>query len=136
MEFMKNFGFLIYIFFRKILHDVPTFFDKSLIHKIKKNLKIYRIFWQVQIGGVENKKVKYNKKNKKKQIVNHKILKKKYISQINSFFKRTFRIFQKLLVKSLILPIKHHKKFHNFWTSLDRRNRKQNAKKAKKIKKK
>jgi len=30
---------------------------------------------------------------------------------MNSFFKRTFRIFKKLLVKSLILLIKHHKKF-------------------------
>jgi len=38
------------------------------------------------------------------------------------------------LVKSLTLPIKikHYKKFHNFWTSLDRRNRKQNANNAKK----
>jgi len=53
----------------------------------------------------------------KKQIVNRKILKKKIISHINIFFKRTFRIFQKSLVKYLTLPIKHHKKFDNFWTS-------------------
>jgi len=32
-------------------------------------------------------------------------LKKKYISQINIFFKGTFRIFQKSLVKSVSLPI-------------------------------
>jgi len=45
---------------------------------------------------------------------------KKIISHINIFFKRTFRIFQKSLVKSLTLRIKHYKIFHNFWTSLDR----------------
>jgi len=45
---------------------------------------------------------------------------KKIISHINIFFKRTFRISQKSLVQSLTLPIKHYKKFHNFWTSLDR----------------
>jgi len=38
------------------------------------------------------------------------------------------------LANSLTLPIKHYKKFHNFWTSLDRGNRKQNAKNAEKIK--
>jgi len=43
-------------------------------------------------------------------------LERKNISHINIFFKRTFRIFQKSLVKSLMLPIKHHKKFDNFWT--------------------
>jgi len=72
----------------------------------------------------------------KKQIVNTRILKKKIISHINIFLKTTFRIFQKSLVKSLTLPIKHYKKFHNFWTSLGRCNRKQNAKNAIKIKKK
>jgi len=46
--------------------------------------------------------------------------KKKNISHIDIFLKRTFRIFKKTLVKSLTLPINHHKKFHNFWTSLDR----------------
>jgi len=38
------------------------------------------------------------------------------ISHIKMFFKRTFRIFQKSLVKSLTFPIKYYKKFHNFWT--------------------
>ena len=33
------------------------------------------------------------------------------------FFQRTFRIFQKSLVKSVTLPIKYHKKFDNFLTS-------------------
>jgi len=42
---------------------------------------------------------------------------KKNISHIHIFFKITFRIFQKSLVKSLMLPIKHHKKFDNIWTS-------------------
>jgi len=56
-------------------------------------------------------------KIKKKQIVNRKILKKKNISHVNIFSERTFRIFQKSLVKSLTLPIKPHKKFDNFWTS-------------------
>jgi len=46
---------------------------KSLIHKIKK-IKISRIFWQVQIDEIENKM------SKKKQIVNSKILKKKYFT--------------------------------------------------------
>jgi len=53
---------------------------------------------------------------KKTQIVNRKILKKN-ISHIDIFFKRTFRIFLKSSVKSLTLPIKHDKKFDNFWTS-------------------
>jgi len=57
-------------------------------------------------------KIKKIKKNSKPQN-----LKKKRISDINIFFKRTFRIFQKSLVKSRTLPIKHHKKFDNFWTS-------------------
>jgi len=53
----------------------------------------------------------------KKQIVNRRILKKKnYFTYIYIYiiFKRTFRIFQKSLVKSLTLPIKHYKKFYNF----------------------
>jgi len=58
----------------------------------------------------------------------------KIISYINIFSKRTFRIFQKSLIKSITLPIKHYKKFHNFWTTLDRWNRKQNAKNTEKIK--
>jgi len=28
MEFMKNFGFQMSVFFRKIFHDFPKFFDK------------------------------------------------------------------------------------------------------------
>jgi len=42
---------------------------------------------------------------------------KKNISHVNIFFKSTYRIIQKWLVKSLMLPIKLHKKFDNFWTS-------------------
>ena len=61
---------------------------------------------------------------------------KKNISQVNIFFKRTFRIFHKSLVKSLKLPIKPHKKFGNFWISQGTWNRKQNEKIAQKLKKK
>jgi len=57
-------------------------------------------------------------KNKKK-IVNHEILKKVYFTYLY-FFKRTSRNFHNSLVKSLILPLKHYKKFHNFLTTLDR----------------
>jgi len=38
---------------------------KSLIHKIKKNIKISRICWQVQIGEIGNKKSKIEKKKHK-----------------------------------------------------------------------
>ena len=51
---------------------------KSLIHKIKKNIKISRTFWQVQIDEIENKmsKIIKNKKiNSKPQN-----LKKKYFT--------------------------------------------------------
>jgi len=34
---MKNFGIQMAIFFRKIFYDFPKFFDKSVIHKIKKH---------------------------------------------------------------------------------------------------
>jgi len=54
---------------------------KSLIHKIKK-IKIYQIFWLLQIDEIENK---MSKIIKKKQIVNSKILKKK-IFHISIFF--------------------------------------------------
>jgi len=87
---------------------------KSLIHKIKK-INISRNFSQLQIDEIENKMSKIIKKIKK-QIINRKILKKKYFT-CQYFFKRTFRIFQKSLVKSLTLRIKHHKNFDNFWTS-------------------
>jgi len=43
----------------------------------------------------------------KKQTVNRRTLTKKYISHINIVFKRSLRIFQKSLVKSPTLPIKH-----------------------------
>jgi len=36
MEFMKNFGFQMSIFFRKIFQDFPKFFDKISNPKIKK----------------------------------------------------------------------------------------------------
>jgi len=44
---------------------------KSLIHK-KKNIKIFRVVWQVQIDEIEKKMSKIIKKTTK-QIVNHKI---------------------------------------------------------------
>jgi len=34
---MKNFGFQMSIFFRKIFHDFPKFFDKTPIHKLKQH---------------------------------------------------------------------------------------------------
>jgi len=37
---------------------------KSLIHKIKKNIKISRTFWQVQIDEIENKMSKIIKNKK------------------------------------------------------------------------
>jgi len=46
---------------------------------------------------------------------------KKIISHIYIYFcKRTFRNFKNSLIESLILRIKHYKKFQNFLTSLDR----------------
>jgi len=49
--------------------------------------------------------IKKNKKINSKQ----QNFEKKIISHINILFKRTFRIFQKSMVKSLTLPIKHYK---------------------------
>jgi len=68
-----------------------------------------------EIENKMSKIIKNKKANTKSQN-----FEKKYISHINIFFKGTFRIFQKSFVKSLTLTIKHHKKFHNFWTGLDR----------------
>jgi len=60
---------------------------KSLIHKIKKR-KISRIFWQLQIDEIENKMSKIIKK----QIGNHKILKKKYFTYQYFFLKELLEI--------------------------------------------
>jgi len=38
------------------------YLTKSLIHKIKKNIKISRIFWQVHIHEIEKKMLKIIKK--------------------------------------------------------------------------
>jgi len=57
---MKNFGFQISIFLWKIFHDFPKFFEKSLINKIE-NIKISRLFWQLQIDKIENKLSKIKK---------------------------------------------------------------------------
>ena len=134
MNLWRILDFKCLYFFNKHSMIFQNSLIKSLIHKIKK-IKISTIFWQVQINEIENKMSKIIKKIRK-QIVNRKILKKKNILHINIFFKRTFRIFQKSLVKSLSLPIKYHKTFGNFWTSYGTWNRKQNAKNAKKLKKK
>jgi len=85
------------------------------MHKIKK-IKISKIFWKLQIDEIENKMSKIIKKHKKTNSKPQNF-EKKNISHINIYFKKTFRIFQKSLVKSLTLPIKHHKKFDNFCTS-------------------
>jgi len=45
--------------------------------------------------------------------------KKNYFTYLY-FFKRTAINFQNSLIKSLILPIKHYKKFNNFLTTLGR----------------
>ena len=72
MEFMKNFGFQMAIFFRKIFHDFPKFLRKSLLHKIKKPKNFQNFLTRRQTKFKIN--VKNNKKIKK-QIVNRKILK-------------------------------------------------------------
>jgi len=67
MEFTKNFGFRMSIFFfKKHSMILKNSLIKSLIHKIKK-IKISRIFWQLQIDEIENKMSKIVKeKNKNK----------------------------------------------------------------------
>ena len=87
---------------------------KSLIHKIKER-KNFHNFLQEQMDETEKKMSK-----KKEQIVKSGISKKKIISHIYIFFKRTSRNFDNSMIKSLIFPIKHYKKFHNFLTTLDR----------------
>jgi len=62
MEFMKNFGFQMSIFFEKHSMISQNSLIKSLFHKIKKNIKISRICWQVQIDEIENKVSKIIKK--------------------------------------------------------------------------
>jgi len=62
-------------------------------------------------------------------------LKKKYISIINTF-EKNFWNFPEIVGKISNPSNKHYKKFHYSWTSLDSRNRKENAKNTKKIKKK
>ena len=44
MEFMKNFGFQISIFFRKMFHDFPKIFDKISNPKNKKTYKFSKFF--------------------------------------------------------------------------------------------
>jgi len=65
MKFVNNFGFQISIFVRKLFHHFPKFFDNIPNPQNKKNIKISRICWQVQIDEIENKmwKIKKNKKN-------------------------------------------------------------------------
>jgi len=63
MEFMKNFGFQMSIFFKKHSMIFQNSLIKSIIHKIKK-IKIYRIFWQLQIDEIENKMWKIINKKK------------------------------------------------------------------------
>ena len=91
---------------------------KSLIYEIKEHKNFQNIL-QVQIDEIEKKMSKTIKKIKRKTNSKPHNFEKTIISHINIFFKRTSRNFQNSL-KSLILPIKHYKKFNNFWTSLDR----------------
>jgi len=84
---------------------------KSIIHKIKQNIN-FQNFLQVQMDEIERK---MSKKNIKLQN-----FEKKYYFTYLYFFKRAYRNFQNSLTKSLILQIKHFKKFHNFLTTLDR----------------
>jgi len=73
-------------------------------------------------------KRKCQKKTKKK-ILKLGILEQK-IFHICIFFEKNSRNFQNSLIKSLILQIKHYKKFNNFLSSLDRWNRKRRCKKC------
>jgi len=74
MEFMKNFGFQMSIFFRKMFRIFQKSLLKSLIHKIKKPKNSRNSFTNThRRNWKENVK---NNKNIKKQIVNRKILKK------------------------------------------------------------
>ena len=69
---------------------------QSLIHKIKKNIKISGIFWQVQIDDIENKisKIIKNKKtNSKSQNFD-----KKHISH-QYFFQKNFQKFPEIVRK-------------------------------------
>jgi len=101
---------------------------KYIIHKIKKHKNFYNLLTKT------NRRNWKDTHRLKKQIVNRRILKKKYFTYLY-FFKRNFTNFQESLIKSLTLPLKHYKKFHNFWTSLDRWNRKKMPKMLKKNKK-
>jgi len=58
-------------------------------------------------------------KKKKKNSKPWNFGKKKYFTYLY-IFKRTSRIFQNALLKSLIYPIKHYKNFHNLLTNMDR----------------
>jgi len=94
------------IIFLKFFHKIsnpyfPNFFDKC-IGKREKNVK--------------------NTKKIKKLIVNDRILKMFWISNIFIFLNKNSRIFQNSLKKSIICIIKHYKNFHNFLTTLDRWN--------------
>jgi len=44
MEFMKNFGFQMSIFFWKTFHDFPKFFDKIANPYNKKTLNFLKLF--------------------------------------------------------------------------------------------
>jgi len=57
---MMNFGFQMSIFFRKIFHDFPKFFDKIFNRKNKIHKNFYN-FLQVQIDETENKMSKITK---------------------------------------------------------------------------
>ena len=106
------------------------FLTKSLIHKIKEH-KNFQNF----LTRTDRRNWKENVKNIrkiKKQIINCGFLKKIYFTYLY-FCKRTFRNFQNLLIKSLFHRLKYNKNFDYFLTSLDRWNRKKDAKNDKRI---
>jgi len=63
MEFMKNFGFQMSIFFRKIFMIFQNSSIKSLIHKIKKHKNFYNFLTSTDRRNWKEN-VKNNKKNK------------------------------------------------------------------------
>ena len=79
MEFMKNFGFQMSIYFRKIFQDFPKFFDKISNPENKTKSKFLEF---VDKSKQMKLKIKCQKqlKKRRKQILNRKILKKKYFT--------------------------------------------------------
>jgi len=68
MKFVNNFGFHMFICFRKTFHDFPKIIDKICIHKIKEHKNFQNILTSTDRRNLKEN-VKNNKKTKK-QLVN------------------------------------------------------------------